>query len=126
MAGDISVYFYLYIIRQKEQRSCDGWVVGGGGGGIVLFRAPNSLEGCYGWGDGGLLYLYYIKASVQHSSEARCLSRGCSVALTAQRSSERCSVAQKGLALLRECSVALRMQHSSDRVQCSSDECSIA
>jgi hypothetical protein len=84
----------------------------------VFFRVPNSLEGRDGWGEGGEYYMY-IKSlggtveRVQHSSEGRCLSSGCSVALAAQHSSEGCSV-------------ALRMQHSSDRVQCSSVECSIA
>ncbi len=50
---------------------------------------------------------------MHHSSEGSSLSRGCSEALRAQRSSDRVqhssegrSVAQKGAALLRGCSVA--------------------
>ncbi len=97
----------------------------GGGGGIVFFMVPTSLQGCDGWGE--RQRILYIKASVvqwkdirpwqprssfrvmfssvEHSSEGHSLSRGCSVALTAQRSSDRvqrssegCRVAHKGAA----------------------------
>ncbi len=31
---------------------------GGGKGGHVFIRVPNSLEGCDGWGEGGEYYIY--------------------------------------------------------------------
>ncbi len=64
------------------------------------FRVRRSSVGC-SIARKGAAYL----RMVQHSSEGRCLSRGCSVALTdqhssdrVQRSSEGCSVVQKGAA----------------------------
>ncbi len=56
------VFFFILLSRRKSKRICDGQVEGGGR--IVFFRVPNSLQGCDGWGEGqGILF---IKASLVH------------------------------------------------------------
>ncbi len=56
MAGAI-ILFSIYILFAKRNSET---AIGGpwaGGGGIVFFTVPSSLEGCNGWGEGGEYYL---------------------------------------------------------------------
>ncbi len=53
-------FFYVYYSPEKTEKL--RWAGRGGGGDIVFFSVPNSLEGCDGWGEG--LGILYIKASV--------------------------------------------------------------
>ncbi len=115
------ILFILFSRRRSEAAVGKSGVDGGwGGGGIVIFRVPNSLQGCDRWGERrGILYIKVLVVQwkdirpwqplssfrVQHSSEGHSLFRGCRVDLTAQRSSdgvqrssEGCSVAHKGVA----------------------------
>ncbi len=54
---------WLFSIYYSPEKNTEAAMGGSGGGGdIVFFSVPNSLEGCDGWGKGrGILY---IKATV--------------------------------------------------------------
>ncbi len=57
-AGDLILFSIYYSTKGTAKLR---WVGRGGGGGgvIVLFRVPYSLEGCDVWGEGGLYYIIY-------------------------------------------------------------------
>jgi hypothetical protein len=53
---------HAVIFRQKDQRSCDRRVERGG---YCIFRVPNILEGCNGWGEGrGILYSLWYSGKI--------------------------------------------------------------
>ncbi len=113
--------FFLYIIRQKKTEKLR-WA-GRGGGGDIMF-----LEGCDGWGEG---YSGKIGSWQQCSSfRVRRSSEGCSIAqkgaaypegaaqLLRRRVAQKgFSVAQKGLAQLRR--VQLSSQGAAQLLECS-------
>jgi hypothetical protein len=65
----IFVGFFLYMYYSPEGSVKLRWAVReGGGGGDFIFRVPNILEGCDGWGEGGEYYISRLDGTVERDT----------------------------------------------------------